>query len=128
MAQKRVLVFVTRSGGFPTSSFVKGSRRRWSMALRAVLLAHSSLNAFCIEIHFGIPTFQVRFHLSRPYLRSCYRDCLREALHETQSTLLMVSPLFSFLSPFKLCTRALGFLHVNADVTSMILLDFRVQG
>ena len=80
VAQKRFLVFVTRSGGFPTSSFVKGSRCRWSMALRAVLLAHSSLNAFCIEIHFGIPTFQV---LSRPYLRSCYRDCLREALHET---------------------------------------------
>ena len=55
VAQKRFLVFVTRSGGFPTSSFVKGSRRRWSMALRAVLLAHSSLNAFCIEIHVGLP-------------------------------------------------------------------------
>ena len=55
VAQKRFLVFVTRSGGFPTSSFVKGSCRRWSMALRAVLLAHSSLNAFCSEIHFGLP-------------------------------------------------------------------------
>ena len=64
MAQKRVLVFVTRSGGFPTSSFVKGSRRRWSMALRAVLLAHSSLNAFCSEIHFGLPiTFSVLQYL-----------------------------------------------------------------
>lgn len=47
---------VTRYRGFPTSSSVKASRRRWSMALRAVLLAHSSLIAFCIEIHFGLPT------------------------------------------------------------------------
>ena len=64
VAQKRFLVFVTRSGGFPTSSFVKGSCRRWSMALRAVLLAHSSLNAFCSEIHFGLPiTFSVLQYL-----------------------------------------------------------------
>ena len=34
------------------------------MALRAVLLAHSSLNAFCSEIHFGLPiTFSVLQYL-----------------------------------------------------------------
>ena len=48
------------------------------MALRAVLLAHYSLNAFCSEIHFGLPiTFSVLQYLVGSAQLCSFEDVIR---------------------------------------------------